>query len=114
MPILTARLVLTRTSTLHPGVVLQVEVLRMWQRDMKTVAVRWTLRCAPRLTPGRAPKVLSLDGISEYKFNSRGFIREHTVRPPTWANFRVAVVYDVSSVIRVGQYGVMPVNNVGL
>ena len=73
---------MTRTSTSHPDVVLQVEVLRMWQRDTKTVAVRWTLRCAPRLTPGRAPKVLSLDGISEYKFNSRGFIREHTVRPP--------------------------------
>lgn len=72
----------------------------MWQRDTKTVAVRWTLRCAPRLTPGRAPKVLSLDGISEYKFNSRGFIREHTVRPPTWVNFRVAVFVTYAASIR--------------
>ncbi len=58
----------------------QVEVLRMWPRDTHTVAVRWTLRCAPRLAPGRPHKVLALDGVSEYKFNSRGFIREHSVR----------------------------------
>ncbi len=52
----------------------------MWPRDTHTVAVRWTLRCAPRLAPGQPHKVLALDGVSEYKFNSRGFIREHSVR----------------------------------
>lgn len=59
----------------------QVEVLRMWQRDSHTLAVRWTLRCVPRLSPGRAAKPLALDGISEYRFNARGVIREHSVRP---------------------------------
>ena len=53
----------------------------MWQRDSHTVAVRWTLRCVPRLSPGRVAKPLALDGISEYRFDSRGFIREHSVRP---------------------------------
>ena len=52
----------------------------MWQRDSHTVAVRWTLRCVPRLSPGRVAKPLALDGISEYRFDSRGFIREHSVR----------------------------------
>ena len=60
----------------------QVEVLRMWQRDSHTLAVRWTLRCVPRILPGRVAKPLALDGISEYRFNSRGFIREHSVSSP--------------------------------
>ncbi|KAK9819155.1 hypothetical protein WJX81_007283, partial [Elliptochloris bilobata] len=67
-----------------------VEVLRMWQRDTHTLAVRWTLRCVPRLAARGAAKPLSLDGISEYKFNPRGFIREHTVDLINWDDGKLA------------------------
>ncbi len=49
---------------------------RIWERDSRTVAVRWKLRCFPRLLDR---SLVNLDGISEYKFNDRGLIYEHTV-----------------------------------
>ena len=41
------------------------------------MAVRWKLRCFPRLLDR---SLVNLDGISEYKFNDRGLIYQHTVR----------------------------------
>lgn len=62
----------------------QVELLRLWQRDDKTVAVRWTVQCSPRLIGGVTGGRLRLDGISEYKFNDEGKICKHTVDIVNW------------------------------
>jgi hypothetical protein len=56
---------------------LQVEVQRIWERDSRTIAVRWNLRCFPRLLDR---SLVNLDGISEYHFNDKGLIYEHKVR----------------------------------
>ena len=48
----------------------------MWERDSRTLALRWKLRCFPHLLTG---KLVNLDGISEYRFNDRGLIYQHTV-----------------------------------
>lgn len=61
-----------------------VELLRLWQRDQKTVAVRWTVQCSPRLIGGVTGGKLRLDGISEYKFNDQGKICKHTVDVVNW------------------------------
>lgn len=63
---------------------LQVELLRLWQRDDKTVAVRWTVQCSPRLIGGVTGGKLRLDGISEYKFNDEGKICKHSVDIVNW------------------------------
>ena len=57
--------------------VVQVEILRMWERDSRTVALRWKLRCFPHLL---SDKLVNLDGVSEYRFNDCGLIYQHTVR----------------------------------
>lgn len=74
----------------------------MWQRDSHTLAVRWTLRCVPRLSPGRVAKPLALDGISEYRFNSRGFIHEHLVsrlQPPSLNHQRVQLLRSLCTLV---------------
>jgi hypothetical protein len=65
-------------KVLLPALV-QVEVQRIWERDSRTVAVRWKLRCFPRLLDR---SLVNLDGISEYRFNDKGLIYEHKVLPP--------------------------------
>ena len=55
---------------------LQVRLHRFWQRMDGALAVRWTLSGQPRL-PGAQYTVL--DGISEYRFDSEGFIYQHSV-----------------------------------
>ena len=62
----------------------QVELLRLWQRDDKTVAVRWTVQCSPRLIGGVTGGRFRLDAISEYKFNDEGKICKHTVDVVNW------------------------------
>ena len=62
----------------------QVEVLRMWERDSRTLALRWKLRCFPHLLTG---KLVNLDGISEYRFNDSGLIYQHTVRTSVRASW---------------------------
>ncbi|KAK9901210.1 hypothetical protein WJX75_000421 [Coccomyxa subellipsoidea] len=63
----------------------EVEVQRIWERDSRTVAVRWKLRCFPRLLDR---SLVNLDGISEYKFNDRGLIYQHTVDIINWDDSR--------------------------
>lgn len=58
--------------------------MRLWQRDDRTVAVRWTARCAPRLIGGVTGGKLRLDAISEYKFNDEGKICSHTIDVVNW------------------------------
>lgn len=61
-----------------------VDMLRMWQRDDKTLAVRWSVQCSPRLIGGVTGGKVCLDGISEYKFNSEGKVFKHTVDVINW------------------------------
>ncbi|KAL0039060.1 hypothetical protein WJX77_006770 [Trebouxia sp. C0004] len=61
-----------------------VEMLRMWQRDDKTIAVRWSVQCSPRLIGGVTGSKVRLDGISEYKFNDDGKVSKHTVDVINW------------------------------
>jgi len=63
---------------------LQVEMQRMWQRDDKTIAVRWSVQCSPRLISGVTGSKVMLDGISEYKFNDDGKVCKHTVDVINW------------------------------
>ncbi len=63
---------------------LQVEMQRMWQRDDKTIAVRWSVQCSPRLIGGVTGSKVRLDGISEYKFNDDGKVCKHTVDVINW------------------------------
>ena len=63
---------------------MQVEMLRMWQRDDKTLAVRWSVQCTPRLIGGVTGGKVHLDGISEYKFNESGKVMKHTVDVINW------------------------------
>jgi len=57
---------------------------RMWQRDDKTVAVRWSVQCSPRLIGGVTGSKVRLDGISEYRFNDKGKVSKHTVDVINW------------------------------
>ena len=59
-------------------------MLRMWQRDEQTLAVRWSVQCSPRLIGGVTGGKLRLDGISEYKFNDAGKVFKHTVDVINW------------------------------
>lgn len=59
-------------------------MLRMWQRDEKTLAVRWSVQCSPRLIGGVTGGKVRLDGISEYKFNDAGKVVKHTVDVINW------------------------------
>lgn len=61
-----------------------VEMQRMWQRDDKTIAVRWSVQCCPRLIGGVTGSKVRLDGISEYKFNDDGKVSKHTVDVINW------------------------------
>lgn len=61
-----------------------VKMLRMWQRDDKTVAVRWSVQCSPRLIGGVTGGKVRLDGISEYTFNDDGKVFKHTVDVINW------------------------------
>lgn len=69
---------------------MQVEVQRIWERDSRTVAVRWNLRCFPRLLDR---SLVNLDGISEYRFNDKGLIYEHKVLQNS---FLVRIYYDIA------------------
>ena len=68
---------LSAEGTAHEQVHPQVEIVRMWERDARTLAVRWKLRCFPHLL---SDKLVSLDGVSEYCFDERGLIYRHMVR----------------------------------
>lgn len=61
-----------------------VEMQRMWQRDDKTLAVRWNVQGSPRLIGGMTGGKVRLDGISEYKFNDGGKVCRHTVDVINW------------------------------
>ena len=63
---------------------IQVEMQRMWQRDDKTLAVRWNVQGSPRLIGGMTGGKVRLDGISEYKFNDEGKVYKHTVDVINW------------------------------
>ena len=68
----------------HESRILQVEIQRMWQRDDKTLAVRWSVQCSPRLISGVTGSKIRLDGICEYKFNDAGKVVKHTVDVINW------------------------------
>ena len=69
----------------------QVEVQRFWQRSEQSVAVRWVLLGRPRLLNAVVGTTARLDGISEFKFNSKGFIYQHTVDCINWDGLRMGL-----------------------
>lgn len=70
---------------------LQVEVQRFWQRSDKIVAVRWVMHGRPRLLHAVGGNTARLDGISEFRFNSKGFIYQHTVDCINWDGLRLGL-----------------------
>lgn len=68
-----------------------VEVQRFWQRDDQTIAVRWVLQGSPRLLNAVTGTTARLDGISEFKFNSKGYIYQHTVDCINWDGLRLGL-----------------------
>ena len=60
--------------------VFQVSIQRVWERDSRTVVVRWSLRCFPRILDNVMGTMVNLDGLSEYHFNDAGFVQMHKVR----------------------------------
>ncbi|KAK9829216.1 hypothetical protein WJX72_004537 [[Myrmecia] bisecta] len=78
----------------HAGIIFsrsEVNILRLWQRTPQSVSVRWTIRCYPRLLNGVVGSVVYLDGVSEYKFNSKGLIYEHSVDILNWDGLRMGL-----------------------
>ncbi len=61
-------------------VLCQVSIQRVWERDSRTVVVRWNLRCFPRILDNVMGTMVNLDGLSEYHFNDAGFVHMHKVR----------------------------------
>ena len=59
----------------------QVSIQRVWERDSRTVVVRWNLRCFPRILDNVMGTLVNLDGLSEYHFNDAGFVQMHKVSP---------------------------------
>lgn len=57
----------------------RVEVLRIWQPEEKVLSVRWSVKAVPRVIDGFVVDMFHLDGISEYKLNSEGYIYSHKV-----------------------------------
>jgi len=57
----------------------RVEVLRIWQPDEKVLCVRWSVKAVPRMIDGFVVDMFHVDGISEYKLNSEGYIYSHKV-----------------------------------
>lgn len=68
-----------------------VEMLRMWQRNDKTLAVRWSVQCTPRLIGGVTGGKIRLDGVSDYKFNDAGKVVKHTVDVINWSGLHNAL-----------------------
>jgi hypothetical protein len=60
-----------------------VSIQRVWERDSRTVVVRWNLRCFPRILDNVMGTMVNLDGLSEYHFNDAGFVQMHKVCPST-------------------------------
>ena len=58
----------------------QVSIQRVWERDSRTVVVRWNLRCFPRILDNVMGTMVNLDGLSEYHFSDAGFVHMHKVR----------------------------------
>jgi hypothetical protein len=58
-----------------------VSVQRVWERDSRTVVVRWNLRCFPRILDNVMGTMVNLDGLSEYHFNDAGLVQVHKVCP---------------------------------
>ena len=63
---------------------MQVDVLRIWQRDSHTLAVRWTLRLCPRLLNKATGAMVYLDGVSDFCFDRKGLIYEHRTDVINW------------------------------
>ncbi len=56
-----------------------MSIQRVWERDPRTVVVRWNLRCFPRILDNVMGTMVNLDGLSEYHFNDAGFVHMHKV-----------------------------------
>ena len=56
-----------------------MSIQRVWERDSRTVVVRWKLRCFPRILDSVMGTMVNLDGLSEYHFNDAGLIHMHKV-----------------------------------
>ena len=65
--------------SLTATIVSQVSIQRVWERDSRTVVVRWSLRCFPRILDNVMGTMVNLDGLSEYHFNDAGFVQMHKV-----------------------------------
>ena len=81
--------------------VLQVHVHRFWQRSDGVVAVRWAVRGQPRLIAAEQKMV---DGISEFRFNSEGYIYQHTVDVIDWEGLRPKQRQAVPVLNRTGSF----------
>ena len=66
-------------TLLMAATVFQVSIQRVWERDSRTVVVRWSLRCFPRILDNVMGTMVNLDGLSEYHFNDAGFVQMHKV-----------------------------------
>lgn len=64
--------------------VAQLLVLRIWPKDEQCVAVRWTVKGVVRFIGEVGGTVVSLDGISEYRFDNEGRIYEHVLDRVDW------------------------------
>ena len=78
----------------------QVSIQRVWERDSRTVVVRWNLRCFPRILDNVMGTMVNLDGLSEYHFNDSGYVQMHKVTPlkstltPQACNDRARILQD--------------------
>lgn len=66
----------------------EVSIQRVWERDSRTVVVRWSLRCFPRILDNVMGTMVNLDGLSEYHFNDAGFVQMHKVDVINWDDAR--------------------------
>ena len=64
---------------------------RFWQRNEQSVAVRWAMHARPRLINAVTGTTVRLDGVSEFRFNSKGFIYQHTVDCINWDGLRLGL-----------------------
>ncbi|KAG1664614.1 hypothetical protein FOA52_004489 [Chlamydomonas sp. UWO 241] len=57
-----------------------VDVLRIWQPEDCVIKMRWTVRATPRVPlPWGSSDTAVLDGVSTYKLDRTGKIKEHSV-----------------------------------
>lgn len=68
---------------------LQVSIQRVWERESRTVVVRWNLRAFPRILDNVMGTMVNLDGLSEYHFNDEGHVHMHKVCALTEPGFTV-------------------------